>query len=810
MVHSEGSKVQRDVGDEPQINHVALAFFEVAAAHIGVSLEELCGPHAALVKKKSGKISWNELTALYDRLKLFETDGLAMEEFGKLDDTVAQTSAAMKTLTLFLAQIATPRLLYRAVTLWSGSSINPVIQGQMHKIGTKDIRITLEIAEGYRDCESYMRASVGSMRTLPRLLGLEPSVLKGYTATSRRLVIDLELPPGRSVIHWLFSLPRMLLGANFAVRELMEQQQALQKRYAELESSHQEAERLRKVATIERKRAEQALKVKSEFLSVMSHELRTPMNGIVGGVDALRDDMTHATGEQRQLLNIVDECSQQMLNLVTTLLDFSELKAGEYVLRQEPMSLEDETQSLLAAAHTGATEKGIGLHLEIAENVPRKILSDAHRYRQIVDGLLNNAIKFTEAGSVTIRIKRNEVSVSAKTDSEENSLDLCIEVSDTGLGIQKDKLDTIFESFEQFDSTAVRTFGGLGIGLALTRMLVHLFGGEISCNSVHGEGTTFKIEIPVQVHQQDHHPAETKQENLKSIASTSKLSLGTPTNSHFAARMSRALLIEDNTLNAQVLEALLRRLQVDVVTKHSGQAGLTVFEHEPFDIVFMDCRMPVMDGFTASKKLRQMEKSRQPASIIATTANTTQADREKCTAVGMDAFVAKPISKKLVSDALNATHPQWKDLKSPHALVIEDNPINRKVLSRLLRKLGFAVDTAENGIEGVKAYYNRWYDVVFMDCAMPLMDGYDACIHIREFERHHHTIPLVAVTALTHHDEIQRGTDAGMNDLIRKPVTFKKLKEVWCRWVESNADGPLARASGGNSGLDEIPVRKFA
>lgn len=769
-----------------------LAFFRGVAATLDLTLTDVIGEHLVEALRQKNEVTWNEVCEVYDRL-----DELCGDRY-KVEDVGRQTNANSGKMRKLLGFVATPKLLYRVAFGWGGARMFPLVETEIRSLDMRTLELHITIPEDARDCPNFFRANIGAMETLPQMIGLREAVVDSFIEPRQQRVV-IGLPESPNIWHRLALLGRFFRGSRYAVEEVLAQQSQLRKQYQELRVSYREAEELRRLATAAQARAEQALQVKSEFLSVMSHELRTPMNGIIGGMDALRDEVDDASQEQTELMDMVDGCSRHLLDLVTTILDFSELKSGQCALRHEPMSLETETRALLAPAFADAHNKGIQLNLELAPDLPSKVISDAHRYRQIVDGLVNNAIKFTETGSVSVRVFTNPPpaqSNAGKTTAQRCVV--CVEIEDTGIGIPPAKIDRVFESFSQHDTSAARGFDGLGIGLALTKLLVDLFAGRIVCESVVGQGTVFRVCLPVEVFEERQpRPADSLLlgRAVSKIEAKERCVAQEP-----PSRTARVLVADDNPISAEALSGLLRQLQTEVITVRGGKEAVQAFRESRFDVVFMDCRMPDMDGFEATARIREYELDACRTPIIATSAYTTQTDRDRCSEVGMDSFVPKPMNKHLLAETLDDVAAGWSEGAAPQALLVEDNAVNRRVLARMLGKLGFAiVETANDGAEAVAAFSDKRFQAVFMDCAMPVMDGYEATTQIRQFEKERATTPIVAVTAFGGADVDEQRQQAGMGGLLHKPLTLEQLRVELAKHLS-------ARAFVSNDNLDHAEI----
>jgi PAS domain S-box-containing protein len=404
---------------------------------------------------------------------------------------------------------------------------------------------------------------------------------------------------------------RHLRGVLLNARDVTERNRAA----AELEAAHDEAV--------------EASNMKSAFLANVSHEIRTPMNGVLGMNELLLD--TPLSGEQRDYAEQVARSGEQMLALINDILDVSKIEAGQLDLDIGDFDLRDAIEQACSVAAVQAATKGLGFDVAIADEVPRQAQGDSRRVRQVLLNLVTNAVKFTAEGSVAVRARVRQAPVEGEL--------VRIEVTDTGIGIDPEIVEQMFEPFTQADASTTRHYGGTGLGLAIVRELVELMGGTVGCDSKPGAGSTFFFELPLAPAEADARPAGSRE------------GAASPAGSLWARRPA-ILVVEDSPVNQVVAVRTLERCGCDAEAVGNGQQALSALSRRAYDAVLMDCQMSGMDGYEATAELRRREAGGRRTPVIAMTALVMASDIERCLAVGMDDYVSKPIRREELVAAL--------------------------------------------------------------------------------------------------------------------------------------------------------------
>jgi signal transduction histidine kinase/CheY-like chemotaxis protein len=560
--------------------------------------------------------------------------------------------------------------------------------------------------------------------------------------------------------------------------------------------------------------AERANIAKSTFLAQMSHEIRTPMNGVMGIASLLSG--TSLDEKQAQYVRTINRSGEALLDVVNDILDFSKIEAGKLELEKIPFRVKDIAEEAIALLSEHAHRKGLGMSFQIDPSIPPSVDGDPGRLRQVLVNLLGNGVKFTSKGQVDLTVSLE------KRNGEE--VNLLFKVQDSGIGIRRDKLDRIFSAFSQAEDFTTRRFGGTGLGLVISKQLVQFMGGKIGVESEEGKGTTFWFTAVFAITKNnafsltgDHdYPHEKwglcgEQECCR----------------FFDAHV---LVVEDNQTNQIVIRDMLENMGCRIDMAENGLEAVDAIGTAPYDLVFMDCHMPCLDGFEASRRIRQngAQSRNRHLPIIALTAHAMKGDQELCLAAGMDDYVSKPCSESQIKAILQKWLPhkvkrtlaQQKILLQPvdnkdapvpeekvesigrdisvdarrqfalHVLVVEDSPINQEVAVGMLERLGCKAHLVSNGKEAVDEVTETKFDLIFMDCQMPVMNGYQATAAIRELEERRGAkgrVPIIAMTGNVLDGSREACLSEGMDDYICKPFVLSDFLRVLEQYSQKKA-----------------------
>ncbi len=523
-----------------------------------------------------------------------------------------------------------------------------------------------------------------------------------------------------------------------------------------------------------RNAAEHANRAKGEFLANASHEIRTHINGLLGMLSLLEDG--NMEGEQLEYVEMAHTSGDVLLTLINDLLDYSKIEAGQLQIESVDFDLDRLIVEIGDLFGVRARAAGLELETEVDVGLPGKVSGDVVRIRQVLSNLVDNALKFTSEGQVTLRVTANG---SAR---EDGGLPVRFEVEDSGIGFEPERREQLFAPFAQADSSITRRYGGTGLGLAICAQLVRMLGGEIDVDGAPGLGTRFWFTIPLQPARGATEAGETEgRDSLEGL---------------------RVLVVDDSAVSRTYLRSLLGAWHVDCEAVGSGREALERLEAaaleqaSPFEVVILDRLMPEMDGIELAERIAGDPRLRAPRLVMVTRYGGSVAADEALRS-GIAGYLNKPVSQSQLFDTLIRVTGLQSRVHRPRVapaqprtgriLVVEDNLVNQKVAAGMLRKLGYQADAVADGGQALGAIERNRYDLVLMDCQMPVMDGYTATGEIRAREAADAHLPIVAMTAHALGGEREKCLAAGMDDYLAKPVRIADLKQKIDYWCLSEA-----------------------
>lgn len=533
-------------------------------------------------------------------------------------------------------------------------------------------------------------------------------------------------------------------------------------------------------AEYEKIKAKKANEAKTMFLSNMSHDIRTPINGIVGMTYIL--EKTKLDDTQRKYLKMLKNSAYILTDLINDILDLSKLEANEMIIEKRKFNLEKEMEKAIDANIIESYKKGLELNYYIGDDVPKELIGDSIKLKQILNNLISNAIKFTSKGEVNIFIS---------LEKNKKTPIILFKVIDTGIGIKKENRKRIFKPFIQENITISRKYGGTGLGLSIVKKLVDLLGGEIKITSKVDEGTTFYIGIPFEI-----------SENSKQYNDSESIDFS----------LKNVLIIDDNETNRFIMRKYLEKLNLNIEEVVNGVEALKKLKEKKYDLLLIDKNMPIMDGIEFTEKINEIKELKGIKKILL---SSTLDNLMEITKLNYDAIIPKPIKREVLIESIISIFrndilklkklekiEKNKIIENMKVLLVDDNEINREVGKVILENFNIIVDLAESGEEAIEKIKISKYDIIFMDIQMPVMDGYETTRIIRELNK---DTPIIAMTAHAMSQYKEKALKIGMNDFITKPISpdmiYEKIKEYCLIKKENTKTNGKNKASNGIKGI---------
>jgi len=578
---------------------------------------------------------------------------------------------------------------------------------------------------------------------------------------------------------------------NMRTKELQQEIIEHKRTAASLQQEIQERKRVEVKLQKAMEEAEAASRFKTDFLANMSHEIRTPMNGIIGMTELLLS--TPLTGVQHNYADTIRRSGRTLLKIIGDILDYSKVEAGQLDIEPIPFDLQVACEDVVELLSPRSEEKSISLILRYAPNAPRRVVGDAGRIRQVITNLVSNAIKFTQRGHVLLNVEC--------TGLTDESAAIRVTVEDTGIGMPAGQLTEIFKKYSQITPTLSREYGGTGLGLAISKQLVELMGGNIGVQSKEGVGSRFFFTLVLPLDKQEAALATQPRATLSGV---------------------RVLIIDHSSVNRKVLMEQVTSwgMRADAVgsSKDAIQHLRNAHDNEePYQIALIDDQMPGVGGESLARLLTSESYIRAETLLVLLTSLGQRGDAQRMSELGFSAYLTRPIRQSELMDVLatiwsahlsgeemglvtrhtvaesrETTRPAEAELQyalGARVLVAEDNPVNQQVALEILRSFDCIITVANDGMEAMECMKNGQFDIVFMDCQMPRMDGYTATAEIRKWQEPNLHTPIIAMTAHAMKGDRERCLAAGMDDYISKPIDPAAILRVLRRWLPEDLSG---------------------